>query len=105
MANLAADLEKIGKRIGNTLDLPEELRSQLQISKMDELETKILDVLKSLEGIGNIDEIMVGLYRSHGIIQNRGFISNKLYRMSKNQSIESIKGKKGAYRIFSADLF
>lgn len=94
-------LDKIGKRVGNIADLPEELKSQLQITKADELERQIIDVLSSsLEGVGNLDEILVSLYRKFKVIQERGYISNKLYRMTKAGRIKSVRGKRGVYQIF-----
>jgi Fic family protein len=91
-------LEKVGKRLGNVSDLPEELRNQLQATKIDELERQILDVLSSLEGIANLDEILVGLYRKFSVIQERQYLSNKLYRMAKAGHIITVKGKKGVYK-------
>ncbi len=92
-------LEKVGKRLGNLSDLPEELKKQLQATKTDELERQILEVLSELEGIGNIDEILVGLYRKYTVIQDRAFLSNKMYRMAKSGHLKSVKGKKGVYEV------
>jgi len=89
---------KVGKRLGNIADLPEELKKWLQATKIDDLEQKILDVFDELEGIANIDEIIVGLYRRFELIQERPYISNKLYRMAKSGHLKSVKGKKGIYQ-------
>ena len=92
------DYKKIGRRIEDLDNLPEELRSQLQITKTDELEDKILSVLNELyAGMANIDEILVGVYRKFTEIQKRQYLSNKLYRMAQSGLIYSVKGKKGAY--------
>ncbi|MFZ0946154.1 MAG: hypothetical protein WB930_13880 [Syntrophobacteraceae bacterium] len=91
-------LDKVGKRLGNLSDIPEELRKQLQATKTDEFERQILEVLSDLEGIGNIDEILVGLYRRFGIVQQRAFLSNKLYRMTTSGHLRSVKGKRGVYQ-------
>lgn len=91
--------EKIGKRLGNISDLPEELRKQLQITKTDELEDVILEVMKELEGIANTDEILVGIYRKTKKIIERTFLSNKMYRMGKTGHIISVAGKKGVYKV------
>ncbi len=96
---MEAPLDKVGKRLGNTSDLPEELKNQLQATKTDELERQILDVLSNLEGVGNLDELLVGLYRKYNVIQDRQFLSNKLYRMAKTGHVKSIKGKKGVYQM------
>ncbi|MDD3183645.1 MAG: hypothetical protein PHD48_12715 [Alphaproteobacteria bacterium] len=92
-------LDKVGKRLGNLSDLPDELKKQLQATKTDELERQILDVLSGLEGIGNIDEVLVGLYRKFSVIQERAFLSNKMYRMAKAGHLKSVKGKKGVYEM------
>ncbi|MAS87325.1 MAG: hypothetical protein CMH30_05030 [Micavibrio sp.] len=93
------DFKNIGRRVGDIDDLPEELKKHLQISKTDELEEKILSVLNELySGMANLDEVIVGLYRKYNeIIDNRQFLSNKMYRMSQNKLLYSVMGKKGAY--------
>lgn len=95
---MSDDMDKVGKRLGNISELPEELRNQLQATKTDELERQILSVINKLEGIANIDEILVGLYRDFKSIQQRSFLTNKLYRMTKSGLIISVSGKKGVYR-------
>lgn len=89
----------IGKRLGNVSSLPEELRNQLQAAKTDVLESQIINVISGLEDVASIDEILVWLYRKYNVIQERMFLANKLYRMTRNGSLVSIKGKKGIYRI------
>ena len=96
---MTEDLSKVGRRIGNISDMPEELRKQLQTGKTDELESQIISVIKKLDGIANLDEILVGLYRDFNVIQQRGFLTNKLYRMNKSGLINSVEKKKGVYRV------
>lgn len=94
----AGDFKKLGRRIGDLSDLPEELRAQLQITKTDELEDQVMQVMNEMyAGMANIDEIMVGIYRKFQAIQKRPYLSNKLYRMAQAGLIYSVKGKKGAY--------
>ncbi len=96
--NDAADFKKMGRRLGDLSDIPEELRAQLQIVKTDELEDQIIGVLNEFyAGMANIDELMVGIYRKFNYIQKRQYLSNKLYRMSQSGLIYSVKGKKGVY--------
>lgn len=92
-------LNKVGKRLSGKLDdLPEELLRELQITKTDELEDKILQAIREdYEGIANIDEILVALYKRHGVIQKRAFLSNKLYRMAKSGLVKPVEKKKGVY--------
>ena len=96
-----ANLKNVGSRIGDMSDLPEELIKQLNIAKLDDLETKVVTVLKDkFEGVANVDELMVGLYREfkHLVDDRRGF-SNKLYRMQRAGLIESVPKRKGVYKL------
>lgn len=92
-------LKKVGRRIGSLSELPQELRDQLNAGKTDELEQDILEVLKEYEGYANIDELLVGLYKRNGKIQERQFLANKLYRMTKAGHVVSVEGKRGVYKI------
>lgn len=97
MSTLPLDL---GKRFGNLNDLPAELREQLQIAKVGDLDQVIIDALsEEYGGIANLDEILVAIYRRTGVVQKRQYVSNKLYRMTKLELIHSVKGKKGVYRL------
>ena len=92
------EFDKLGKRVGNLDDLPPELRSQLQIAKIDELEEQIITTINELyAGMANIDEILVGLFRKFQLVQKRQYTANKLYRMAQTGLIFSVKGKKGVY--------
>ncbi|MBK6802824.1 MAG: hypothetical protein IPG83_15460 [Novosphingobium sp.] len=90
--------ENFGRRIGRLEDLPEALRNQLQLAKVADLDQAIVDLIRDdLEGVANLDEILVGLYRRRGEVLERHFLSNKLYRMNKAGLIRSVSGKKGVY--------
>lgn len=91
--------EELGRRIGNLDELPEDLKSQLQIAKADELERQVLNSLSRLSGMANLDELLVDLYRTTNVIHKRQFISNKLYRMSKMDRVISVPKKKGVYKL------
>jgi hypothetical protein len=89
----------LGRRIGDLADLPDELKRELQIAKVGELEQDIIAVLNDdYGGIANLDEILVGLYRRQEKIHQRQYIANKLYRMVTAEQIESVPKKKGVYR-------
>lgn len=89
----------LGRRLGDLSNLPDELKSQLQATKVGELDSNIIEVLeKQLDGVGNVDEILVGIYRKTGEIHKRQYISNKLYRMAQADMIVSVPKKKGVYR-------
>jgi len=89
----------IGRRIGNLNDLPEELRSQLVAAKRDELEEQILQALRELDGVANIDEVLVAIYRATGKVRKRNYVANKLYRMAREGLVESVPKRKGVYRL------
>jgi hypothetical protein len=89
---------KIGSRIGNIDDLPEAIRAQLVSFQMDELEAQILDLLNDkLDRVATIDEILVGLWRSHAVEHQREQLANKIYRMTRKEQLFSVSGKKGVY--------
>lgn len=94
-------LDAVGSRIGDTSDLPPELREQLASSQMDEMEEKILHTLKTrYDGVANLDEIMVGLYRDfEHITKDRRSLNGKLYRMKNRGLLENVPKRKGVYRV------
>ncbi len=94
-------ISNVGKRFGDLSDLPEALRKQLNFGQLDDLEEKIIKTLKNrYEGVASVDEIMVGLYRDFGFIgDDRKFIANKLYRMTKSGALRSVKKRKGVYEV------
>jgi len=90
----------LGKRVGNLEDLPESLRAQLRIGKMSELEREIVATISEMyEGVANVDEILVGLYRRRGLIHERQPLANLLYRMGQAGHLISVPKKKGVYRV------
>lgn len=95
--------DKIGSRLGDLSDLPEEIRSQLVSVQRDELEQRILDVVaEAFDGVATIDEIMVGLYRHAGEIHKREALATKIYRMTKKELLFSVPLKKGVYSLQAA---
>ncbi len=92
-------ISNVGKRFGDLSDLPEALRKQINFGQLDDLEEKIIKTLKNrYGGVASVDEILVGLYRDFGFIgDDRKFIANKLYRMTKSGALRSVKKRKGVY--------
>ena len=89
---------KIGSRLGDVMDLPEELRAQLVSVQYDEAEMQIVSLVRdSFGGVATIDEIFVGLYRTHGISSPREALANKIYRMTRKELLFSVSGRKGVY--------
>lgn len=105
LETVAQELEGARKRLrpisadyGDLSDLPEEVMEQLNLSKVDELEQHLRDIVVSANGseIG-LDLIIIELYRRHKVTKKRTFIMNKLYRMGQKGAITSVEGKKGVY--------
>lgn len=94
-------LKNVGRRLGDLSDLPEALRKQIAATKLDDLEEKIIKTMRDrFEGIANVDEMIVGLYRDHEYItDDRRKLANKLYRMQQAGLIESIPKRKGVYKV------
>lgn len=104
---VAHELEGARKRLrpipasfGDLSDLPEEVIAQLSLTKVDELEQQLRDIVASGDGkeVG-LDAIIIELYRRHKVIQDRRFIMNKLYRMSQKGVISGVEGRKGVYHV------
>jgi hypothetical protein len=94
-------LKQAGRRLGDISDLPEVLRKQITAPVMDDLEEKIIKTIKErFGGVASVDEVMVGLYRDFGYItENRRFLANKIYRMTKSSLLESVPKRKGIVRV------
>jgi len=89
----------IPKDLGDVSDLPEELLKELSIPATDELETQILTVMRACNGEANLDQVLVGLYRKFKVSQQRRFLQNKLYRMSKKGLVYQVPGQRAAYTL------
>lgn len=90
---------KIGKRLGNLQDIPDELKRELNTFQKSEEDSKIIEVIRTFEGIANIDEVLVGFYRKFGEIKKRKDIALKLYRLSRAGILLTVPKKKGVYEI------
>jgi hypothetical protein len=102
---VAAELDAARKRLtpipsdfGDLSDLPPEVLGQLNLTKIDELEGQMRDIIAAADGseVG-IDQIIIELYRRHKVIQERRFILNKLYRMAQKGIVHGVEGRKGLY--------
>lgn len=93
-------LKHVGKRLGNLASLPKELRDQLQDQGPDELSSRIMAIIKiDFQGVANLDEILVGLYKRSGEIHRRPFITTKMHKMIKEGLVEPVQNKKGIYKV------
>lgn len=105
LETVIAELESARKRLrplssdfGDLSDLPEEVLQQLNLSKLDELDQQLRDIVASGDGAEvAINQIIIELWRRHKVSKSRTYIMNKLYRMGQKGTIYSVEGKKGVY--------
>lgn len=100
-----AEIEECRQRLtplpttfGDLTDLPREVLAELNLTKIDEMEQQLRDIVASGDDVG-LDPIIIEMYRRHKVIQPRRFIMNKLYRMAQKGIIDAVEGKKGVYRV------
>lgn len=93
-------LRPLSSEHGDISDLPEEVIEQLNLSKLDEMDTQLRDIVASGNGgeVG-INQIIIELWRRYKVAKPRTYLMNKLYRMSKKGTIISIEGRNGTYTI------
>ena len=90
----------LGRRVGNLDDLPESLRVQLQAGRIGDLEREIIALIREIyDGVANVDEILVGLFRRTGEVHDRQPLANRLDRMAQAGHLISVPKKKGVYRV------
>ena len=95
---------EIGKRIGNIGDLPDSVRSQLEITQVDDLEQKVLSTLtQRFDGVATIDEVIVGLYRVFGYeTKARQEVIDKLTKMTDSGLLKAHEDKKDVFEVTEA---
>ena len=80
-------------RIGDIDELPEELRMQIKISESDKVDMDIIEAIDGFGGTAAIDEILVALWRKSDKIHERDYIARKIYRLTRNDMLRSVKRK------------
>ncbi|MBV9989900.1 MAG: hypothetical protein JOZ72_01290 [Alphaproteobacteria bacterium] len=80
-------------------DLPPELVAELSTPQVDLLERQIANVLEALGGAGDLDQILIGLYRRFQVVQKRRFLQNKLWRMVRKGLVLKTKSVRGVFRL------
>jgi len=79
-------------------EMPDSLLDALKLSKADELETKIIELIKIAGRPLSIKELIIGLYKKYNYeVPERNPFASKLYRMNSSGKIYSVPGKKGHY--------
>jgi hypothetical protein len=77
--------------------LPEEVMKELSISESDKTEFNIIAGIEAMGGIASLDRIIVYLWKTHGDLQKRLPLNQRLYRMTQREVIYGVPGKKGVY--------
>jgi hypothetical protein len=81
----------------DTTGLPKELLNQLRTKKADSTNSMILEAIKSLGGIADINEILISIYKTHKTIKKRPHITQIICRMVNQGIIQRVKERKGVY--------
>lgn len=82
-------------------DLPQDLKNELVVNRRDDFELKMISLFKMAGRELNIDQIQAAYFRKYNEYKERTKITAKLYNMarSSNSAIESVKGRKGVYKL------
>lgn len=90
---------QLGRRLGGISNLPPQLQAMIR-KRHPLINDQIVDVVTALEGVCNIDEIIVNLFRMYGVvIKDRRQIANRLYRMVSEGTIVRVNGHKGIFAL------
>jgi hypothetical protein len=93
-------LRPLSTEYGDISDLPPEVVAELNLTKIDELEQQLRDIVAAGDGAEvGLDPIIIELWRRHKVSHPRRFVMNKLYRMGAKGLIESVEGRKGVYMV------
>lgn len=96
-------MSKVGTRLGNIDDLPEELKKQIPEFALGGLDEQVYNVLKEeLEGIASLSEIMIALYQRYKVVdKNRQEVTEAVYRLIRKRVAAGVKGRKAVYKLAS----
>lgn len=98
-------LEKVGTRLGNIDDLPDELKKQIPEFALEGLDEQVYIVLKDdLDGIASLSEVMIALYHHFKVAdKSRTEITDAIYRLIRKKMVKGVKGRKAIYALMSVD--
>ncbi len=85
--------------INDLSDLPEDMRKDVESRRLDDFESKILDLFEIANRELTIDEVMIALFRKFSLIKNRRQVMNKLYQMGNPKTGRLVSVKKGLYKL------
>ncbi len=85
--------------LDNIKDIPDDLRSQLKLKKLDDFSDKLLQLFELAERELSVDEIMISYFRKYDITKTRRQIVAKMYSLSTSGHIERVPNKRGVYNL------
>jgi hypothetical protein len=74
-------------------DLPDSVKTILNVHSLGMESTFLLNLFKIKKQL-SINEIIVGLYRNHGLIKTRSWVSSTLYNLHRKNLVEKIGNKR-----------
>lgn len=78
--------------------LPEAVRDSLNLNETDELEGKVIELIRIANRPLNVRELILGLYRKYGYeVKQRNPFASKLYRMTNSGALINVPKKRGYY--------
>lgn len=81
-------------------DLPDSLKTGLNLSESDMLDYQIIELLEIAGRPLSIKELIIGLYKKFKVeVPERNPFASKLYRMTQSNQIKSTEGKRGYYEL------
>ena len=81
-------------------NMPPKVKEALSLTEADELEAKIIELLRIAGRPLNITELIIGLFKKYSYeVTERNPFAAKLYRITKAGGIASVSGKKGYYTL------
>ncbi len=96
------NIENLGHR--ESLEgLPQNLLDTLSISRINDLDKEILNIIKSFDGVATLDEIAIRHYRQTKKVEARSKINNRLLALVRKGFLQKRKGKKGIYEIVDSN--
>lgn len=84
-------------RPADLVNLPEQLREQLQLSRNDHLDMSIYSALESLGGSATLEKLLIELYRSQRKMINRKPLARRLHGLVERGVIFRTPGRRGLY--------
>lgn len=84
-------------RPGDLVNLPEQLRAQLQLSRNDHLDMSIYAALENLGGSATIEKLLIEFYRSQRTMINRKPLARRLHGLVERGVIFRTPGRRGLY--------